>query len=80
MTITTVKPKTAKQLLARLTEVERIGIRSASPGRLEFLRLSSLASDGPVTAQALAEVKEILDAEFQSFECRDWWVTQTWKL
>lgn len=81
MSLTTTNPKTASQLLARLTETECIQIRAASPERLEHLRTTSFASDGPVTAEALAEVKATLDAEYAAFDTLPkWWQKQTWKL
>ena len=70
--------KNTAQLLARLTEGERIGIRAASPERLEFLRTTAFASDGPVTPETLAEVKKILDAEYKTFDTKPWWQSQTW--
>ena len=70
--------KNTAQLLARLTEGERINIRAASPERLEFLRTTAFASDGPVTPETLAEVKAVLDVNFDAFDHLPWWQTQTW--
>lgn len=80
MSFQTVTAKTAAQLLTRLRETERIQIRGASPDRLEHLRLNDFASDGPVSSEAMTEVKATLEAEFAEFNTKPWWQTQTWKI
>lgn len=60
--------KNAPQLLARLSESERITIRAANPDRLEFLRTTEFASDGPVSAETMAEVKAAVDAAFAAYD------------
>jgi hypothetical protein len=77
----TVAPKTADQLLGRLRETERILIRGANTAdRLEHLRLNDFAGDGPVSAEAMAEVKAKLDAQYAEYNTKPWWQTQTWAL
>jgi len=77
----TVESKTAAQLLGRLRETERIAIRGADTAdRLEHLRLNDFASDGPVSKEAMAEVKATLDAQYAEYNTKPWWQTQTWAL
>ena len=79
MFLHTVEPKTAQQLVGRLTEVERILIRRATPDGLEHLRTAAFASDGPVTPEAMTEVKRILDEQFAEASSRtNWWHSQPW--
>ncbi len=80
MSISTAIAKTADQLIVRLRETERIQIRAASPDRLEYLRQNDLASDGPITAEAMIEVKQKLDAHYAEFDTKRWWQTQTWAI
>jgi hypothetical protein len=77
----TSEPKTASELLARLRETECITIRNATTAdRLEHLRLNDFASDGPVSSEAMVEVKRVLDAEYAEFDTKRWWQTQTWAI
>lgn len=64
MSFQIVAPKTAPQLLSRLTEVERSMIRgSTNPDRLEYLRQVHFASDG-INEADMALVRETLIADF----------------
>lgn len=59
------QPKTADQLLARLTEVEKTRIRSANPDRLEYLRLVTHLVDN-ISAEAMAKVQQVLNATYKA--------------
>ena len=75
----TVQPKTAQELLDRLTEVERIQIRNASSSELDYLRSAAFASDGPPTTAAMTEVQRALNAKYIEFGARkNWWHSQPW--
>ncbi len=61
----TATPKTAEQLIARLSTVERILIRGAStPDRLEYLRQVDFQTDNISEADML-EVKRLVDEQFK---------------
>lgn len=66
MTFCIVEPKTAEQLLARLTRVEKLRIRAATPDGLEYIRQVDCASDGPPSVEAMLEVQRSLNESYRA--------------
>lgn len=77
---TIAQPKTAQELIARLRETEKISIRSASKDKLEHLRVTSLASDGPVSSETIQEVQRLLNVAHAEASAGQWWYKQTWSI
>jgi hypothetical protein len=77
MSLQTIEPKTSAQLLARLTEVEKIAIRKATPDALEHMRQTRFISDA-VTPEVMAQTAAALEADFTSFSEGPFWARQTW--
>lgn len=69
--------KNADQMIARMTEVEKIRVRGATPEALEYMRISQFLSDGP-SHGTMTKVKARLDAEYTTAFDAKWWDTQTW--
>jgi hypothetical protein len=78
MFLHTVEPKNAAQVIARTTEPERIQLRMANDDRLDYMRQTTFASDGPPTMETMVQVRETLLANFIKASEGTWWEKQTW--
>ena len=78
MFLHTIEPKNAAQVIARTTEPERIALRAANDDRLEYLRQTIFASDGPPTQETMQSVRQILRDNFVKASEGVWWEKQTW--
>lgn len=77
MNIQTTTPQTARVFVQRLSESEKISIRKATPGELEYLGQTRFAADNICTFE-MSTAQQLLKAEFVAKSKGDWWVTQTW--
>lgn len=72
MSLTTIEPKNAEQLYNRLTRMEKIHLRDATDGRLEYLAQEEYKVDG-ATLEVMLEVRDRLNQEFAEFNASSYW-------
>lgn len=59
-----VHPRSAAELLPRITDTERNHINSANVDRLDYIRQTDFIMDGPPTMEAMLELQEMIRKEF----------------
>jgi hypothetical protein len=83
-TMQIISPSTATQLYNRLSDVERIRVRTATPGQLEHLAVTAFTADLPGVNSAdatalLTEVQLKLKQRWTEVSEGPWWEGPAWK-
>ena len=79
MYLHTANNRTAQNFFGRLREIEKMAIRKASPGELEYLRQADFLTDN-LTVEAMAEVKQVVDADFTALSAKPQAFPRNWSV
>jgi hypothetical protein len=80
MYLHTVESRTPQQIFDRMTEMEKMGMRMATPGRLEYLSQTVYLRESGNSVECMKKVQALCIKELESFTTmKSWWQTQTWK-
>jgi len=66
MKFTTIEPRKAEQLIQHLVSSDRLHILCANDDRLDHIRQTSFASDGPPSMDEMKRLQNMLNTQFQN--------------
>lgn len=66
MNFAIIEPRSVEQLRARITFPEYTHILDSSDDRLEYIRQTDFAVDGPPTFETMVALREVLREEFKA--------------
>lgn len=66
MKITTIEPRKAEQLIQHLVSSDRTHILASNDDRLDYLRQTSFAADGPPSMDEMKRLQNMLNTQFQN--------------